>query len=47
MIVEEVTITCFLRWWSTSVPKNVPNTAVKSMKPPPMIAVAMTERVSR
>ena len=46
-MVEERTITCFLRWRSTRVPKKVPNTAVKSMKPPPMIAVAITERVSR
>ena len=29
--VEEMTITCFLRWRSTRVPKNVPNAAVKSM----------------
>ena len=47
MTVDEMTITCFLRCRSTSVPKNVPKTAVKSMNPPPMIAVAITERVSR
>jgi hypothetical protein len=32
---------------STNVPKNIAETATRSMYPPPMIAVARTDRVSR
>ena len=40
-------MTCFFLLRSTMVPNIVPKTAMSSMNEPPMIAVAMTERVSR
>ena len=43
----ETTMIGFLRCRSTRVPKYIPEMAMKSMKAPPMIAVAITERVSR
>lgn len=38
---------CFLRCRSTRVPNIVENTAMSSMNVPPMIAVAITDWVSR
>ena len=47
MIALESSIDVRRRCRSTNVPKNIADTATRSMYPPPMIAVARTDRVSR